>query len=110
VVELVPQIVKIPVIVGKALTVTVAVLEHPLLSLYVITLVPAATPVTVPVVLTPLTVAVLVVAEVQGLLLAAVPDPVKVVVPIPQIVNVPEMVGNALTATVAVLLHPLLSL
>lgn len=65
---------------------------------------PAAIPVTVAVVLVPLTVAAVVVAEVQGLLLAAVPDPVKVVEPVPQIVNEPEMVGKEFTVTVTVLL------
>jgi hypothetical protein len=96
--------------VGNALTVTVAVLVHPLLSLYVIILVPVATPVTLPVVLVPLTVATDVEPEVHGLVAAAVPDPVRVVLPVPQTASVPEMVGNALTVTVAVLVHPLLSL
>ena len=69
-------------------------LLHPLLSLYVIMLVPAATPVTVPVVLAPLMVATVVEPEVQGLEAAAVPEPVNEVVPVPQTDKVPEMVGN----------------
>ena len=60
--------------VGNPFTVTVVVIIHPLLSVYVITLVPALTPVTSPVALT---VALAVVADIQGLVAAAVPDPVN---------------------------------
>jgi len=62
--------------------------------------VPAETPVTTPV---ELTVATLVLADTHGLLVAAVPDPVNVVVPVPQILAVPLMVGFALTVTVSTL-------
>jgi len=59
-------------------------------------LVPAPTPVTVPVVLEAvLTVATPVLAEYHGVVVAGEPLPVKVVVPVPHIDNVPEMVGNA---------------
>jgi hypothetical protein len=67
-------------------------------------LVPVATPVTLPVVLVPLTVATVVVPEVHGFVVAAVPDPVRVVLPVPQIANVPEMEGNEFITTLAVLL------
>ena len=86
--------------VGAAFTVTVVVVLHPLLSLYVIMLVPAATPVTVPVVFAPLMIATVEDAEVQGLVAAAVPEPVNEVVPVPQIDKVPEMVGNPFLVTV----------
>ena len=98
--------VSVPVIVGKALTVTVAVILHPLLLVKVITLVPAATPVTRPVVLT---VATVVVAETQGEVAAAVPEPVNWVVDPTQTVSVPVIVGKAFTVTavLALFLHPL---
>jgi len=67
--------------------------------------VPAATPETTP----PETVATEVVAEVQGLEVAAVPDPVNVVVAPIQADAVPEMVGSALIVTVCVAEQPLLS-
>ena len=66
--------------------------------------VPAVTPVTTP----PETVATEVVAEVQGFDVAAVPDPVNVVVAPIQADVVPEMVGNALIVTVCVAEQPLL--
>jgi hypothetical protein len=99
------QTAKVPVIVGCALTVIVAVLEHPLLLVYVIVVVPAATPVTTPALLT---VATPVLEDVHGFTAAGVPDPVSVVVDPTQTFNVPVIAGCALTVTVAVLLHPLL--
>jgi len=94
----------VPEMVGSALIVTVCVAEQPLLSVYVMTEVPAATPETTP----PETVATEVVAEVQGLEVAAVPDPVNVVVAPIQADAVPEMVGSALIVTVCVVEQPLL--
>ncbi len=94
-----------PVMVGLGFTVTVAVLLQPLLLVYVIVVVPAATPVTTPVLLT---VATPVLEDVHGFAAAGVPDPVKVVVAPTQTVSVPVMVGCALTVIVIVLLHPLL--
>jgi len=94
----------VPEMVGSALIVTVCVEEHPLLSVYVMTDVPAATPETTP----DETVATEVVAEVQGLEVAAVPDPVNVVVAPIQADAVPEMVGSALIVTVCVVEQPLL--
>ena len=70
-----------------------------------ITLVPPATPVTTPVVLTVATEGV---ADTQGFTAAGVPEPVKLVVEPAHTVNVPVMVGIALTVTVAVTAHPLL--
>ena len=67
--------------------------------------VPAATPDTTP---EEETVATEVVAEVQGLDVAAVPDPVKVVVAPIHADAVPEIVGNALMVTVCVAEQPLL--
>ena len=69
-------------------------------------LVPAATPVTRPVVFT---VASAVVADVHGLVVAAVPEPVSWVAEPTQVLNVPVIVGMAVTVTVAVFTHPLLS-
>src|SRR5882672_9914121 len=97
--------VNVPPIVGCALTVTVTVLPHPLLFVYVIVLVPAATPVTTPALLT---VATPVLEDVHGLTAAGVPDPVNVVVTPTHTFKVPPIVGCALTVTVTVLLHPLL--
>jgi len=71
------------------------------------TLVPAATPVTTPVLLTVATAGV---AETQGFTAAGVPEPVNVVVAPTQTVNVPVMVGAGFTVTVTVdgaELHPL---
>ena len=67
------------------------------------TLVPANTPVTTPVLLT---VATVVVADVHGLVASGVPEPVKVVVDPSQTVKVPVIVGVALTVTVAVFIQP----
>jgi hypothetical protein len=66
--------VRVPVIVGNALTVTVAVVLHPVLLVYVITLVPVETGVTRPVLLT---VATPVEADIHGLEAAGVPEPVN---------------------------------
>jgi hypothetical protein len=99
------HVVKFPVMVGAAVTVTVAVILHPLLFVYVITLVPAPTPVTTPVLLTVATPGV---PETQGFVAAAVPDPVKLVVAPTQTVNVPVIVGFGLTVTVAVAVQPVL--
>jgi hypothetical protein len=76
---------------GCAFTVTVAVCEHPLLFVYVITLVPADTPVTRPV---ELTVATLVVADSHGDDGSGVPEPVNCVVAAMQVVNVPVIDGS----------------
>jgi hypothetical protein len=67
--------------------------------------VPAATPVTTPVLVT---VATPVLDDVHGFTAAAVPDPVSVVVEPTQTFNVPVIVGCALTVIVTVLEHPLL--
>jgi hypothetical protein len=71
----------------------------------VITVVPAEIAVTSPALLT---VATPVVAEIHGLVTAGVPEPVNCVVDPAQTLSVPVTVGNALTVTVAVMLHPLL--
>jgi hypothetical protein len=91
--------------VGAAFTVTVAVILQPLLFVYVIMVVPPATPVTTPALDTVATVGV---AETQGLVAAGVPDPVKVVVEPEQTVSVPVIVGKVFTVTVAVILQPVL--
>jgi hypothetical protein len=95
--------VKVPVIDGNAYTVTVALLLHPLLFVYVITLVPADMPVTNPELLTVATPGV---PDTHGFDAAGVPDPVSCVVELTHTVNVPVIVGKAFTVTVAVLLHP----
>src|SRR6266480_975263 len=97
--------VNVPVIVGCALTVTVAVLLHPLLLVYVIVVVPGPCPVTTPALLTVATPAF---DDVHGLTAAGVPDPVNVVVDPTHTVNVPVIVGCALTVIITVLEHPLL--
>ena len=89
--------------VGAALTVTDAVLVQPPLLVNVMTDVPAAIPVTNPAVLT---VATDVVADTQGVVVAAVPEPVNCVVAPAQSVRVPVIVGTALTVTVAVFVQP----
>ena len=66
---------------------------------------PAETAVTKPVLLT---VATPVVADTHGLEAAAVADPVSWVVDPAQTLNVPTIVGRALTVTVAVIIQPLL--
>lgn len=67
--------------------------------------VPAETPVTTPVLLT---VATPVLDDVHGLVAEGVPDPLSVVTDPAHTVNVPVMVGNAFTVTVAIFWHPLL--
>lgn len=89
------------IIAGKAFTVTVVVLVHPLISLYVITLVPADTPVTKPELLT---VAIPVEDETHGLVEAGVPDPVIWVEEPAHMTSVPEMDGLALVETFTKLL------
>jgi hypothetical protein len=103
VVEAPTQALAVPEMVGKALIVTVCVAEQPSLLVYVMTEVPAATPETTP---AEETVATDVDAEVQGELVAAEPDPVKVVEAPTQALAVPEMVGSALIVTVCVAVHP----
>jgi hypothetical protein len=92
------QTLSVPVIVGRALTVTVTVAAQPRLFVYVMMLVPAPTPVTTPVLLI---VATDVVPDTHGFVAAGVPDPVNAVVDPTQTVKVPEIVGEALTVTVA---------
>ena len=99
------QTVNVPVIVGCAFTVTVAVFGQPLLLVYVIVVVPAAIPVTTPVLFT---VATPVLDDIHGLAAAGVPEPVNAVVDPTQTVNVPVIDGCALTVVVTVLEHPLL--
>ena len=69
------------------------------------TLVPAATAVTKPVLIN---VARPVEAETQGFDPAGVPDPVNSVVDPAQTLKVPPIVGKAFTVTVAVMIQPLL--
>ena len=69
------------------------------------TLVPTATPVTTPALVTVATAGV---AETHGFTMAGVPEPVNVEVEPTQTFRLPVMVGNAFTVTVAVTLHPLL--
>jgi hypothetical protein len=90
------QAVNVPVIVGKAFIVTVAVFVQPLLFMYVMVVVPAVIPVTTPVLLI---VATLVFEEVHGEIPCGVAEPVKEVVPFTQADNVPEIVGSGLTVT-----------
>ena len=99
------QSVVLPVIVGLGLTVTVLVVEHPPLLVYVITLVPAETPVTKPVLLTVATDGD---ADTHGLDVAAVPAPVSWVVAPTQTDAVPVMAGAAATVRVRLPLQPLL--
>ena len=68
---------------------------------------PADTPVTTPELLI---VATPVLPEVHGVVTSGVPDPVNGVVDPTQTLNVPVIVGNALTVTVAVCVQPLLFL
>jgi hypothetical protein len=86
--------------VGNAFTVTVAVLIQPLLLVYVMTAVPAATPLTSPVFDT---VATDVFEDTHGFEAAGVAEPVSCVVDPAHTLNVPVMVGSALTVTVAVI-------
>ena len=76
---------------------------HPPILVKVITLVPAAIPVTSPVALTVATVAV---AETHGEVVAAMPEPVSCVVDPGQTFSFPEIVGMAYPVTVAVAVHP----
>ena len=90
------QTVCIPDTVGKAFTVTVLVAVQPLLSVYVIVAVPAATPVITP---EAFTVAIEVLLETYGLVALGVPVPVKVVVEPIHTVCIPDTVGKAFTVT-----------
>jgi hypothetical protein len=90
----------LPEIVGLAFTVTVKFTEQPTLLVYVITVVPAATPVTNPL---EETVAMEVFEETQGVVVAAVAEPVNCVVAPTQTTFVPVIVGMALIVTVAVI-------
>ena len=67
--------------------------------------VPSVTPVTRPVLEI---VATAVVADILGVVVAAVTDPVNWEVNPPQTVSVPAIAGRALTVTVAILVQPLL--
>jgi len=66
--------------------------------------VPALTPVTTPALVT---VATAVLDEVHGVVASAVAEPVKVEVCPTQALNVPLIVGSALTVKLAVLIQPL---
>jgi hypothetical protein len=57
-----------------------------------------------------LTVAIAVFEELHGVVASGVPEPVNVVVNPAHTDSVPEIVGKALTVTVAVMVHPLLFL
>ena len=89
----------VPEMVGFGFTITVSVTEHPRLFVYVIMDVPPVTPVTTPVLET---VAIPVLAEIHGLELAAVPEPVNCVVLPTQTTLFPVVVGFVLTETVIV--------
>jgi hypothetical protein len=91
------QIVVVPEIVGKGFTVNVASDLQPLEFVYVITEVPELTAVTRPALVT---VATLVVAETQGLVVAAVALPVSVKVLPTHIAELPVIVGSGFTVTV----------
>ena len=97
----------VPVIVGLALTVKVAVDEQPALFKYVIVVVPAATAVTKPVVET---VATFGVEDVHAFDVAAVPLPVNCDVALIHAESVPVIVGPAETVNVAVVVQPALFL
>ena len=68
------------------------------------TLVPAVTPVTTPVLLTVATAGV---ADTHGLTAAGVAEPVKAVVLLIHTFKIPVIVGKAFTVTVAVMVQPL---
>ena len=68
-----------------------------------IVVVPAATPVTKP---DDETVAVLVLEEVHGVVVAGVPEPVNCVVAPTHALSVPVIVGAGVTVTVAVVVQP----
>ena len=91
--------------VGKLLTTALAVIEHPLLLVYVMVAVPADAPVITPEEVMLATALLLVV---HGELVAAVPEPVSVLVAPTQTSAEPEMVGKALIVMVSVLEQPLL--
>ena len=93
------------VAVGKVRTFTFEVVEHPFASVYVIVVFPAETPVNTPV---ELMVATAVLDDVHAFEAAGVPEPANCDVAPIQVVNVPEIVGNALTVIVALTEHPLL--
>jgi hypothetical protein len=95
---------KLPSIVGKAFTVMVDVLEHPILFVYVMVVVPAETPVTRPKFEI---VATVVLLEVHGVVVAAVPLPVNCKVAFSQTSVPPEIVGSGFTVIdiVAVFAH-----
>ena len=95
----------VAVAVAAVLTETVACAKQPALLVYVITVLPAATPVTTPVLLT---VAYGVFEDVHGLEPAGVPDPVSVVVDPIHTLSVPDMVAPLLTVTVDWAEHPAL--
>jgi hypothetical protein len=65
--------------------------------------IPAALPVTTPVVFT---VAIVVFSDSQGVVGLEVPDPASIAVLLTQTDNVPVIIGAAATVTVAVLLQP----
>jgi hypothetical protein len=88
----------VPVIVGAGLIVILAVIKHPFEFVNVIVDVPAETPVTTPAVDT---VATAVFDEVQGLVIAADPEPVRVVVAPTQAERVPDIVGFGFIVTIA---------
>ena len=88
-----------PVIVGRAFTVMVEVLEQPILLVYVIVVVPAETPVTRPVIEM---VATEVLLETHGIVVAAVPFPVNCKIASLQTDEPPEIVGSGFTVMVMV--------
>ncbi len=90
----------VPEMVGKALTVNVAVIIHPLLFVYVIVVVPAVNAVTSPVFET---VATAVFEETHGFIAAGDAEPVNCEVPFTQADNVPVIVGNSFTVNVTIL-------
>jgi len=101
------QTANVPVIVGNAVTVMVAVTSHALLLVYLMVAVPLEIPVTSPALLT---VATDVLEETHGLDVAGSPLPVSCVVDPAQTAVVPVIVGNAFTVTFAVIWHPSLFL
>jgi len=103
VIVLVAQTVNPPVIVGFELTVTIAVVVQPFVFSYVISDVPAATPVTTP----PLVmVATPGVPDIHGVAALGVAVPNNVTLLATHTVNVPVIAGFALTVTIAVVVQP----
>jgi hypothetical protein len=99
------QMVNMPVITGIVVTVTDTVVTQPLLLVYVIVLVPAATPDTSPLLFT---VAAAVLDDTHALAAAGVPLPVSCeVLPTLTVVD-PLITGNGLTVTVISFEQPLL--